>query len=72
MAAYDDRNRSDSDTALDLGIHLQNFHNHMLTSYSLLPSPVQTCLSARLKSGSALVLCLSVSATVTVGRGVIE
>ena len=47
MAAYDDRNRSDSDTALNLGIPLPNFHNHMLTSYSLLPSPVQTCLSAR-------------------------
>ena len=47
MAAYDDRNRSDSDTVLDLGIPLPNFHNHMLTSYSLLPSPVPICLSAR-------------------------
>jgi hypothetical protein len=46
-AAYDDRNRSDSDTVLDLGIPLPNFHNHMLTSYCLLPSPVPTCLSAR-------------------------
>ena len=40
MAAYDDGNLSDLDTALDLDILLQNhFHNwHMLTLYSLLPS----------------------------------